>query len=37
MGYPTFMLIDPQGNIIEAQAPYPSDPKLDELLNKLEL
>ncbi|TXD85239.1 TlpA family protein disulfide reductase [Subsaximicrobium wynnwilliamsii] len=31
-GIPRFILIDPQGNIVSADAPRPSDPKLTELL-----
>ncbi|TYQ00329.1 thiol-disulfide isomerase/thioredoxin [Tenacibaculum adriaticum] len=34
---PRFILIDPQGNIVDANAPRPSDPKLIELLNTLNL
>lgn len=36
-GVPSFILIDPSGNIISARAPKPSDPKLIELLNSLQL
>jgi thiol-disulfide isomerase/thioredoxin len=36
-GVPTFILIDPNGNIINARAPKPSDPKLIELLNSLKI
>jgi len=32
---PRFILIDTEGNIIDANAPRPSDPKLDTLLNSL--
>ncbi|MDP5081358.1 MAG: TlpA family protein disulfide reductase [Winogradskyella sp.] len=32
-GIPRFILIDPEGNIIDADAPRPSNPKLVELLN----
>lgn len=32
-GIPRFILIDPNGNIVDADAPRPSDPKLTELLN----
>ena len=32
-GIPRFILIDPQGNIVEANAPRPSDPRLKEILN----
>ena len=35
LGIPRFILIDPQGNIVDADAPRPSDPKLKELLDKL--
>lgn len=34
---PRFILIDPNGNIVNAQAPFPSDPKLIDLLNSLTL
>lgn len=34
---PKFILIDPNGNIVNANAPRPSDPKLNELLNSLKL
>jgi len=34
-GIPQFILIDPQGNIVKANAPRPSDEKLIELFNKL--
>ncbi|OUS01873.1 hypothetical protein A9Q86_04285 [Flavobacteriales bacterium 33_180_T64] len=33
-GIPRFILIDPNGNIVNADAPRPSDPKLIELLEK---
>ncbi|PIF34331.1 thiol-disulfide isomerase/thioredoxin [Flavobacterium sp. 9] len=36
-GIPTFILLDPNGNIISARAPTPSDPKLIELLNSLKI
>ena len=36
-GIPRFILIDANGNIVNAQAPRPSDPKLIELLNSLQL
>ena len=36
-GIPRFILIDANGNILNAQAPRPSDPKLIELLNSLQL
>ena len=36
-GIPKFILIDANGNIVNAQAPKPSDPKLIELLNSLPL
>ena len=35
LGIPRFILIDPQGNIVNADAPRPSDPKLSELLDSL--
>jgi hypothetical protein len=31
-GIPRFILIDPNGNIVSADAPRPSDPKLLDLL-----
>ncbi len=34
---PRYILIDPKGNIIDADAPRPSDPKLIELFNSLEI
>lgn len=34
---PRFILIDTNGNIVNAQAPKPSDPKLIEVLNSLSL
>lgn len=34
---PTFILIDPYGNIINARAPKPSDSKLIDLLNSLKI
>ncbi|NND87772.1 MAG: TlpA family protein disulfide reductase [Flavobacteriaceae bacterium] len=34
-GIPRFILIDPQGNIVDASAPRPSDPALRTLLNDL--
>ncbi|AUP81687.1 hypothetical protein C1H87_18980 [Flavivirga eckloniae] len=36
-GIPRFILIDPQGNIVDANAPRPSDKTLVELLNELSL
>ena len=33
-GIPRFILIDPKGDIVSADAPRPSDPKLLELLEK---
>ena len=35
MGIPRFILIDPQGNIVSADAPRPSDPKLRALFDGL--
>jgi len=37
LGIPRFILIDTNGNIVNAKAPKPSDPKLIELLNSLAL
>lgn len=37
LGIPRFILIDPNGNIVNANAPRPSDPKLIELLISLKL
>jgi hypothetical protein len=34
---PRFILIDPKGNIVDANAPRPSDPKLKELFTSLEI
>ncbi len=34
---PRFILIDPEGNIVNANAPRPSDPKLKQLFNSLDL
>ncbi len=36
-GVPTFILLDPNGNIVSARAPKPSDPKLIDLLNSLKI
>ncbi|WP_046745825.1 TlpA family protein disulfide reductase [Kordia zhangzhouensis] len=36
-GIPRFILIDPQGNIVNADAPRPSSPKLIELFNELKI
>lgn len=36
-GVPTFILIDPNGDIISARAPKPSDSKLIDLLNTLKI
>jgi len=36
-GIPRFILIDPAGNIVSADAPRPSDPKLKDLFNSLEI
>ncbi|MDC1105388.1 TlpA disulfide reductase family protein [Prolixibacteraceae bacterium] len=34
-GYPTFILIDPQGKIVSADAPRPSNPELVKLLDSI--
>lgn len=34
---PTFILLDPNGNIVSARAPKPSDPKLIDLFNSLNI
>jgi thiol-disulfide isomerase/thioredoxin len=36
-GIPRFILIDPQGNIVESNAPRPSDPNLEKLFKTLKL
>jgi thiol-disulfide isomerase/thioredoxin len=36
-GIPRFILIDPDGNIVNADAPRPSNPKLVELFNSLDI
>lgn len=36
-GIPRFILIDPNGNIVDADAPRPSNPKLVELFNSLDI
>ena len=36
-GIPRFILIDPDGNIVSADAPRPSDPKLIEMLKELKI
>lgn len=36
-GIPRFILIDPQGNIVDANAPRPSDPRLKQLFNSLNI
>ncbi|MCT4590570.1 MAG: TlpA family protein disulfide reductase [Carboxylicivirga sp.] len=36
-GVPRFILIDPQGNIIRKEAPRPSDPRLLDLFNSLDI
>lgn len=36
-GVPRFILIDPEGDIISAEAPRPSDPKLKELFTTLNI
>jgi hypothetical protein len=35
MGIPRFILIDPKGNIVSADAPRPSDPMLRKTLDGL--
>mgnify|MGYP000403909361 CR=1 FL=1 len=34
-GIPRFILIDPKGNIVDANAPRPSDPRLRTLFTSL--
>src|SRR5690606_40156844 len=36
-GIPRFLLIDPSGNIVSADAPRPSDPALVALFNELDI
>ena len=36
-GIPRFILVDPEGNIVSADAPRPSDPKLKELFTELNI
>uniref|UniRef100_UPI0005545A9E TlpA family protein disulfide reductase n=1 Tax=Aquimarina megaterium TaxID=1443666 RepID=UPI0005545A9E len=36
-GIPRFILIDPEGKIVSASAPRPSDPKLVEVFNELSI
>ena len=36
-GIPRFILVDPNGNIVSADAPRPSDPKLVEMFNELNI
>ncbi len=36
-GIPRFILIDPEGNIVDANAPRPSNPKLIELFDSLKI
>lgn len=35
LGIPRFILVDPEGNIVQADAPRPSDPELRTLLDEL--
>ena len=37
MGIPKFILLDPNGNIVKSSAPRPSDAKLIDLFNQLEI
>ncbi|WP_299554403.1 TlpA family protein disulfide reductase [Seonamhaeicola sp.] len=37
MGIPRFILIDPEGNVVDANAPRPSSPKLIELFEELKI
>ncbi len=37
MGIPRFILIDPEGNIVNANAPRPSSDELIDLFNELEI
>jgi len=34
---PRFLLLDPDGRIVDAAAPFPSDPELVELLEDLKI
>lgn len=36
-GIPRFILIDPKGNVVDADAPRPSSPKLVDLFNELKI
>ena len=36
-GIPRFILLDQEGNIVNSNAPRPSDPNLKEVLNTLQL
>jgi hypothetical protein len=36
-GIPRFILVDDKGNIVNADAPRPSNPKLKELLKELNI
>ena len=36
-GIPRFILVDPEGNIVSADAPRPSNPKLIDLFNELKI
>ena len=35
LGIPRFILVDPEGNIVSADAPRPSDPQLRKMLDEL--
>lgn len=36
-GIPRFILLDPEGKIVSADAPRPSEPKLRELFDSLDM